>query len=135
MGITQIDHCAITVADMERTIAFYRDVLGCEILWERAWREGRIPIVSLRIGSNVINVHPATVPLRPHAHHPTPGSADLCFRWEGPLEQAIEQLARHQVAIEEGPVPRPACDGRPGRSIYFRDPDQNLLELLSTHAG
>ncbi len=133
--IAGFDHCALTVADIERTIAFYRGVLGCEILYEELWRSGRLPIVSIRVGAHVINVHPAQAPVSPHAEHPTPGSADLCFRWRGTLDEAAEMLRSHHVAIEEGPVPRPAADGTPARSIYFRDPDGNLLELLSTDAG
>ena len=131
-GIAGFDHLAITVADIERTIAFYRGVFGCEILYEDLWRSGRIPIVSMRVGANVINVHAAASPASPHAHCPTPGSGDICFRWEGPLQSAIDLLAEHDVPIVEGPVPRPAADGKVGRSVYFRDPDDNLMELLST---
>ena len=64
--------------------------------------------------------------------HPTPGSGDFCMRWDAPLEDAVKLLASKGVAVIEGPVPRPAADGALGRSIYFRDPDDNLLELLST---
>ena len=64
---------------------------------------------------------------------PTPGGADICFRWEGPLREAIDLLARHAVEIVEGPVPRPASNGELGKSVYFRDPDQNLMELLTIH--
>ena len=131
-GIVGLDHLAITVADIERTIAFYRGVFGCEILYEDLWRSGRIPIVSMRVGVNVINVHAAASPALPHAHCPTPGSGDICFRWEGPLQSAIDLLTEHDVPIVEGPVPRPAADGKVGRSVYFRDPDDNLMELLST---
>jgi fructose-1,6-bisphosphatase/inositol monophosphatase family enzyme/catechol 2,3-dioxygenase-like lactoylglutathione lyase family enzyme len=126
------DHLAITVADVERTVAFYRDVLGARVLYEEAWRAGRLPIAMLQIGANRMNVHPAAAPAAPHATVPTPGSVDLCFRWDAPLDDAIALLGRHGIAIVEGPVPRPAADGAWGRSVYFRDPDGNLLELLST---
>lgn len=132
MSIRGFDHWAITVSDVERTIAFYRGLFGCEVLYEELWRAGQVPIVSLRLGGNVINVHQAGKEASPHARRPTPGSGDVCFRWDGPLEAAVELLARHDVAVEEGPVPRPAADGSLGRSVYFRDPDGNLLELLST---
>ncbi len=131
-GIAGLDHLAITVADIERTIAFYRGVFGCEILYEDLWRRGGIPIVSMRVGANVINVHAAASPASPHAYRPTPGSGDICFRWEGPLQSAIDLLTKHDVPIVEGPVRRPAADGKVGRSVYFRDPDDNLMELLST---
>ncbi len=131
-SIAGLDHLAITVADIERTIAFYRDVFDCEILYEDLWRSGRIPIVAMRVGTNVINVHAADSPASPHAHRPTPGSGDICFRWQGSLQSAIDRLTQHGVSIVEGPVPRPAADGKVGRSVYFRDPDENLMELLST---
>ncbi len=130
--IVGLDHLAITVADIERTIAFYRGLFGCEILYEDLWRSGRIPIVSMRVGANVINVHAAASPASPHARRPTPGSGDICFRWEGTLQSAVDLLTKHDVPIVEGPVPRPAADGKVGRSVYFRDPDDNLMELLST---
>ena len=132
MSIRGFDHWAITVADIQTTIDFYWGVLGCEILYEEAWRRGALPIVSIRIGANVINVHQAGNELDPRAARPTPGSGDFCMRWDAPLEDALKLLEGHGVAIVEGPVPRPAADGELGRSVYFRDPDDNLLELLST---
>ena len=132
MSIRGLDHWAITVKSIERTIAFYRGVLGCEVLYEDLWRTGAIPIVSLRIGANVINVHEAGSEAKPHADRPTPGSGDFCMRWDAPLEAAIALLESKGIPVVEGPVPRPAADGEVGRSVYFRDPDENLLELLST---
>ena len=132
MSVRGFDHWAITVQDIETTIAFYRGVLGCEILYEKLWRAGKLPIVSMRVGANVINVHQAGREASPHARQPTPGSGDVCFRWDAPLEDAVALLGSHGIEIEEGPVRRPAADGELGRSIYFRDPDGNLLEFLST---
>ena len=132
MSVRGFDHWAITVQDIETTIAFYRVVLGCEILYEELWRAGKLPIISMRVGANVINVHQAGREASPHARQPTPGSGDVCFRWDAPLEDAVALLDAHGIGIEEGPVSRPAADGELGRSIYFRDPDGNLLEFLST---
>ncbi len=131
--IKGFDHYAITVADIEATMAFYRNVLGAEILWEKQFREGKTPVISMQLGANRMNVHQAKAPAAPHAHTPMPGSADLCFRWEGPIANAKAMLEKHGVAIVTGPAPRPASDGVWGLSVYFRDPDGNLLELLSTH--
>lgn len=129
--ISGFDHYAITVADMEATLAFYRDVLGAEILWEKQWREGKIPVFSMQLGGNRMNVHPASAPVSPHARQPTPGSADLCFRWDGPVAGAVALLQKHGIAIVDGPIARPASNGVWGQSVYFRDPDGNLLELLT----
>ena len=106
---------------------------GAEVLYEDLWRRGEIPVVLLQLGASRLSVHSADAPASPHAHRPTPGSVDLCFRWDAPLEHAMALLARHGVEVALGPVPRPAADGELGRSLYFRAPDHNLLELLSTH--
>jgi catechol 2,3-dioxygenase-like lactoylglutathione lyase family enzyme len=132
LSIRGLDHVAITVRDVEATLAFYRDVLDARPLFEDLWRAGRIPVVLLELGGARLSVHPATALAAPHAQVPTPGSADLCFRWNGPIDAAAARLRRAGIAIVEGPVPRPAADGTPGRSVYFRDPDGNLLELLGT---
>ncbi len=134
MSIRHLDHLAITVADVEATIAFYRDVLAAEVLYYDLWREGKIPVVLLQLGASRLSVHAASAPAKPHAFRPTPGSGDLCFRWDAPIEDAIALLERHGVPVIEGPVPRPAADGELGSSVYFRDPDGNLLELLTTRS-
>jgi len=134
MAIRGFDHLALTAADIERTFTFYRDVLGAQVLYEAEWRAGKMPVVILQLGVNRINVHPAAQPVAPHAARPTPGSVDLCFRWDAPLDAAVALLRAKGVAIEEGPVPRPAADAAWGSSVYFRDPDGNLIELLSTVA-
>jgi catechol 2,3-dioxygenase-like lactoylglutathione lyase family enzyme len=61
-----------------------------------------------------------------------PGNSDLCFVWDGPIEHAREHLDRHRVEVEEGPVARHGAKGQ-GASLYFRDPDGSLLELISYH--
>jgi catechol 2,3-dioxygenase-like lactoylglutathione lyase family enzyme len=132
MPVRGLDHVALTVADVERTLDFYRRVLGAGVLYEDLWRAGKIPVVILQLGASRLSIHAAAKPAAPHAASPTPGSADLCFRWDGPLAAAAAALAAAGVAIDLGPVPRPAADGSAGASLYFRDPDGNLLELLST---
>lgn len=132
MGVRGLDHLAITVDDVERTLAFYRRVLGAEPLFEDLWRAGKIPVVLLQVGASRLSVHSVRAPAAPHARVPQPGSGDVCFRWDGPIDSAIAQLRECDVEIVLGPVPRPAADGKEGRSVYFRDPDGNLLELLTT---
>jgi catechol 2,3-dioxygenase-like lactoylglutathione lyase family enzyme len=131
MAVEGIDHLAITVADVEATIAWYVRVLGAEALYLDRWREGTIPVVLLQVGHHRLSVHEAAAPAKPGAAVPTVGSVDLCLRWSGPLTDAQAHLDRQGVAIIEGPVARPAANGELGGSIYFRDPDGNLLELLS----
>ncbi|MDH4146074.1 MAG: VOC family protein [Acidimicrobiia bacterium] len=132
MPVRGFDHLAITVADVEATVEFYGRVLGAEALYLDRFREGRFPIVSLVVGANRINVHPSPPRAGLVANLPTPGSVDLCFRWDGGVDDAAAWLRGLDVEIVEGPDFRLAADGSKGASVYFRDPDGNLLELLST---
>jgi catechol 2,3-dioxygenase-like lactoylglutathione lyase family enzyme len=130
-GVVGLDHVAITVADVEVTLDWYEGVLGAERLLYDLWREGRIPIAMLQVGSSRLSVHPAAAPAAPHAARPTAGSADLCFRHDATVEAILAHLAAAGVAVVEGPVPRPASNGEMGTSVYVRDPDDNLVELLT----
>ena len=130
--IQGLDHVAITARDIDDTLDFYQRVLDAELLYEELFRDGTIPIAILQVGASRLSVHPASGPASPHAAAPTPGSGDICFRWDGPLDMAIAHLEAEGVALVDGPVPRPAADGAMGESVYFRDPDGTLLELLST---
>ena len=132
MPVRGLDHLAITVADVVATLRFYEDVLGAEALFEEQFLAGDIPVALLQVGQSRLSVHPAANPAKPHANAPTPGSADVCFRFDGPIEQAKAMLEAKGVEVIEGPVPRPAADGELGQSVYFRDLDGNLLELLTT---
>ncbi len=132
MPIRGLDHVAITCADIDATLEFYKRVLGASTHFEDLWREGKIPVVLLQVGESRLSVHAASSPAKPHALVPTPGSEDICFRWDGPIAEAEALLRSNNVEIILGPVPRPAADGSPGESVYFRDPDGNLVELLTT---
>jgi catechol 2,3-dioxygenase-like lactoylglutathione lyase family enzyme len=119
-----IDHVVVAVSDWERSNAFYRDVLGAEVV-----ERGRG--YAYRFGEQQLNVHGPGVEPHPVATDPVrPGNSDLCFVWDGPISGAIEHLRRHGVEVEEGPVERPGVRG-PGTSVYVRDPDGSLLELIS----
>ena len=119
-----IDHLVLTVADVERTVAFYRDVLGCAAV---TFGEGRR---ALAFGDQRINLHPAGREFEPKAARPTPGSGDLCFVTASPIADVVAGLQARGVAIEDGPVPRAGAHG-PMTSVYLRDPDGNLLEIAS----
>jgi catechol 2,3-dioxygenase-like lactoylglutathione lyase family enzyme len=120
-----IDHCVIAVSDWERSNAFYRDVLGAELI---ELDRGRW---AYRFGGMQLNVHGPGARAEPLAAEPVrPGNSDLCFRWSGSIEGAVAHLRAHGVAMELGPVERFGARGR-GASVYFRDPDGSLLELIS----
>jgi catechol 2,3-dioxygenase-like lactoylglutathione lyase family enzyme len=122
MKIDRLDHLVLTVRDVDATIAFYQRVLGMEAVSFGAGRR------ALAFGQQKINLHPASAPLKPHAARPTPGSADLCLITAVPLAGVIAHLAHCGVAVEEGPVARTGATG-PILSVYFRDPDGNLIEV------
>jgi catechol 2,3-dioxygenase-like lactoylglutathione lyase family enzyme len=131
MPVTGFDHVAITVRDVDATVAWYARVLGAVPLFYDRWLAGELPIALLQVGASRMSIHPAAKPAAPHALEPTPGSADLCFRWDGSVDGILEHLRAADVTVLEGPVSRPASDGSRGTSVYFLDPDGNLLELLT----
>jgi catechol 2,3-dioxygenase-like lactoylglutathione lyase family enzyme len=119
-----LDHVVIAVSDFERSNAFYRDVLGAEIVD----LGGR---TAYRFGVQQLNVHgPGTRPAMVARIPVVPGNSDLCFVWDGGVGGAIEHLRTHGVRIEAGPMTRGGARGG-GTSVYFRDPDGTLLELIS----
>jgi catechol 2,3-dioxygenase-like lactoylglutathione lyase family enzyme len=120
--VESLDHLVITVRDPEATLGFYVRVLGMERL---VFEEGRL---ALRFGSQKLNVHPADAVIEPRARVPTPGSADLCFLTTTPVDAVIDHLRACGVAVEAGPVMKTGATG-PIRSVYFRDPDGNLVEV------
>jgi catechol 2,3-dioxygenase-like lactoylglutathione lyase family enzyme len=124
----RIDHCVIAVSHWERSNAFYRDVLGAEVVQVDEWT------ARYRFNGWQLNVHgPGFEGL--NAERPVePGNSDLCFVWPGPIETAVAHLARHRVEIEHGPVSTTSTFGS-GRHVYFRDPDGSLLELVSYEDG
>jgi len=124
----RLDHTVLAVSDWGRSNAFYRDVLGAELV---ELEYGRF---AYRFGDQQLNVHgPGSTP-HPRAADPVrPGNSDLCFAWPGTAGEALDHLERHGVEVELGPVRRQGGRGG-GTSVYFRDPDGSLLELIS-YAG
>ena len=121
----RLDHCVMHVSDRARSNAFYRDVLGAELVGDP---DG---VAMYRFGGQQLNVHGPGLEPDPVARLPVqPGGSDLCFVWAGPIEDAIDHLSAHSVDVELCPAQRQGAGGE-GRSIYFRDPDGSLLELIS----
>lgn len=130
--IRNIDHVVVMAKDIDRAIAFYRDTLGGTAPYEKAFRDGRIPVMPIRLGGAVVNLQRLDQPAYIVAERLASGTVDVCFRWDGPIDTAIAHLRSRGIEIIEGPVSRVAADGVWGQSVYFRDPDGNLLEFLST---
>ena len=120
----KLDHCVIHVSDWERSNAFYRDVMGAEIV-------PRGKGYAYRFGDTQLNLHGPGAIGHPVARLPVaPGNSDICFEWKGLIADAIAHLKARNVPVELGPVPRAGAKGE-GTSVYFRDPDGSLLEFMS----
>jgi catechol 2,3-dioxygenase-like lactoylglutathione lyase family enzyme len=120
--IAGIDHFVLTVASLDKTCAFYQRVLGFQ----------RIDVpdrpTALAFGNHKINVHEVGRSFEPKAMSPTPGSGDFCLITDQPLNDICAHLAANDVVVEVGPVERSGARG-PMMSVYFRDPDGNLVEV------
>ena len=122
MELRRIDHVVLTVADMAATIDFYVRVLGMRhvVTGERH---------ALHFGDCKLNLHPEVNDYPPlKAAVPTLGSEDICLVADVDIEAVAAELRAAGVEIEVGPVTR---DGALGSmtSVYFRDPDANLVEI------
>ena len=122
MEIDRIDHVVLTVRSIEVTCEFYTRVLGMRVDTFAAGRK------ALAFGRQKFNLHEAGREFEPKADRPTPGSIDLCLITNIPLADVIAHLRRCDVSILEGPVDKTGATG-PIRSVYFRDPDANLIEV------
>ncbi len=122
MRVQRVDHVVLTVADVERTIAFFERVLGMTAV---SFGEGRR---ALAFGDQKLNLHQAGREFEPKALRPTPGAIDLCFTTDVPLDEVAAHLRKCSVAIEHGPVDKIGARSAL-RSLYFRDPDGNLIEV------
>ncbi len=125
MRIDSLDHLVLTVRDIEATCRFYVRVLGMEAI---DFGNGRR---ALRFGSQKINLHRQDDTILPRAAAPLPGSADLCLLTTTPMADILRHLQANDIRPEAGPVERTGACG-PILSVYFRDPDGNLLEVANS---
>ena len=122
--LERIDHVVLTVADIDRTIAFYERAFAMRAV---TFAEGRR---ALAFGDQKLNLHQAGREFTPHAASPQPGSVDICFTTTTPLDEVVTHLRSLGIAIESGPVPKTGARAAL-RSIYLRDPDGNLIEIAN----
>lgn len=120
--IDRIDHIVFTVSDVAATCDFYEKVLGMKV---ETFGERR---KALCFGVQKINLHQYGKEFEPKAHAPAPGCQDICMITNVPITEVMQHLETCGVAIEEGPIKRTGATG-PINSVYFRDPDKNLIEV------
>ena len=133
MPTVSIDHIAIPTSNAVRLIEFYKR-LGFTINDEEEWRTGSANIFSIQIGDSKINVHPEGYVAGLRGPSAAPGCGDICFVWDGTVEECQEWLSAAGVEVIQGPVPRKGGRGFgrvPSLSLYARDPDDNLLEWMT----
>lgn len=122
MKINSIDHIVMTVNSVDVTCEFYSRTLGMDVITFGQDRK------ALLFGAQQLNLHEVGKEFEPKAHIPTPGSIDLCLITETPIDEVLDHLTSVNVEILEGPIKRTGATGAI-ISVYFRDPDQNLLEV------
>lgn len=128
MNVLRIDHVVLTVRDIDATIAWYERVMGMRAVTFGDGRRG------LAFGDQKLNLHQAGDEFLPKASIPMPGSVDLCFTTDVPLDDVAAHLRAEGVAIEVGPVAKVGARA-PLRSLYVRDPDGNLIEIANEARG
>ena len=119
--VTAIDHLVLTVRDIEASVDFYARALGIEAVSFGAGRR------ALQIGDQKINLQTLGMELRNYAGI---GSGDVCLLTEAKLSDVVARLTAEGIAIVEGPVEKTGARG-PFLSVYFNDPDGNLIEVSS----
>jgi catechol 2,3-dioxygenase-like lactoylglutathione lyase family enzyme len=122
MKIDRLDHLVLTVQNIQVTCDFYSRVLGMKVVTFGNNRK------ALQFGRQKINLHEWGKEFDPKAVNPTPGSGDLCFITEVPLQEVMGHIRSCGIQIVEGPVTRTGAVGAI-ESIYLRDPDGNLIEV------
>lgn len=123
MQIKAIDHFVLVVLSIERTVAFYTRVLGMTA------REIAPARWALHFGQQKINLQQLHVSVDPQTRHPTRGAGDFCLLTDTPIDEVVAHLAASGVPIIDGPVRRIGAPG-PITSVYFYDPDENLVEVF-----
>ena len=125
--ITGIDHIALTVDNIDKSIFFYRNVLGMTLKKFRTVGKETIRY-SLNFGNQKINLHDVKFPFTPHANNPLPGATDICFLSSLSIKKWQSILLKNNIIIEDGPVEKTGATGKI-LSLYVKDPDKNLIEI------
>lgn len=128
MHVRSIDHFVLVVKDTARTCSFYSRTLGmkAEQMSSGRW--------ALHFGQQKINLQQVGLDVDPLARRPTPGAADFCLLTDVPISEVVTHLEGCGVEIFDGPVERVGAQG-PLLSVYFYDPDDNMVEVSNLIPG
>lgn len=125
-----MDHIVINVYDVDRMMAFYSDVIGMKPERMEEYHAGKVPFASVRLNKDtIIDLFPKKMWQKDDSLEKDHGNMNhFCIvLMKDAWENLRQRLQADSVAIEEGPVPRWGAHGT-GISIYFRDPEENLME-------
>lgn len=118
-----LDHIVLPVADVDRSLGFYRDLLQLSVEREADFRAGTRPFLSVRIGTSLIDLLPSGTQDRALDH--------ICLAIEGLQgEDLVAWLRDHDVPVIRGPVQVDGARGS-GSAVYVTDPDGHTVELKS----
>ena len=123
------DHLVIATTDVQAICKFWQRVLFARANGLEEWQNGAIEYPHLELGTWRVNVHEVERRVQPGARRIVSGSQNLCVAWPGTIASAREHLKRCEVPIILGPIEQSGASGE-GTSVYFRDPDGNLLEFI-----
>ncbi len=126
MSIAGFDHVSLPLRDAAAMATFYGG-LGLDV-------DETEHLVVVHLGQQMINFHREAMWTRAdftlRAPAAVPPCGDFCVVWDGSADELDALLFSAGVAVEEGPVPRRGARGVDATSIYVRDPDGNLVELM-----
>ena len=131
IAIERLDHLVLTVRDVARTSDFYARVLG---MTPQRFTSLGVERHALAFGRQKFNLHEAGHVVDANVRHATPGSADLCLLTSTPIDDVMTHLSECGIDVITGPVERTGAVSRL-RSVYFYDPDENLVEVANEIDG
>jgi catechol 2,3-dioxygenase-like lactoylglutathione lyase family enzyme len=129
--IMELDHIVLNVADIDRSVKFYTEVLGLQGERLEAFKAGKVGFPSVRINEGtIIDLFPSPPSgCRPGGDKNSGNLNHFCLVVGAEdFSGVVEHLAAHEIAIREGPVSRWGARGR-ATSVYFLDPDGNEIEI------
>jgi catechol 2,3-dioxygenase-like lactoylglutathione lyase family enzyme len=126
--VRSLDHFVLRIRDLDASLAFYRDLLGLEILFLKEYKANERPFVSARVGEQLLDLVPDPT-FDPETGKMAGGYMHCCVEVENKLAEVMPYLKeRGLTLIDDQPVPRMGARGI-GLSIYILDPDGYVVEL------
>jgi len=123
MDIRGFDHIVISTSDVEATIKFYTNVCGMKAVEERPGKW------ALHFAESKISLQDASE-LPDIARQTLPGTANFCLYTDRAMEDVLRDLSLHEIEVIAGPDERIGATGTIF-SVYFNDPEGNLLEVCN----